>query len=138
MSQNLLNILKNIRIFASRLLQLRLWNLNSTSNFPVALRRLSCQISANQREGETSANVNKHQKTCAWVMTSLLMSSPPISILHRLFRCRYSNSRDLVASSPSFSRPAARAPRTACSQASSKATNTHKTNRNPPIANHKP
>ena len=50
-------------------------------------------------------------------MTSLLMSSPPISISHRLFRCRYSNSRDVVASSPSFSRPAARVPRRACSQA---------------------
>ena len=35
-------------------------------------------------------------------MTSLLMSSPPISISHRLFRCRYSNSRDVVASFPSF------------------------------------
>ena len=34
----------------------------------------------------------------------LLMSSPPISNLHRLFRCRYSNYRD-VASSPSFSAP---------------------------------
>ena len=46
-------------------LQLRLWNLNSTSNSPVAPRRLSCQISANQREAETSANVNKHWKTRA-------------------------------------------------------------------------
>ena len=44
-------------------LQLRLWNLNSTSNCPVAPRRLSCQIFANQREAETSANVNKHCKT---------------------------------------------------------------------------
>ena len=35
-------------------------------------------------------------------MTSLPMPSPPISILHRLFRCRYSNSRDVIASSPSF------------------------------------
>ena len=51
------------------------------------------------------------------VMTSLLMSSPPISISHRLFQCRYSNSRDVIASSPFFSRPTARAPRTACSQA---------------------
>ena len=42
-------------------------------------------------------------------MTSLLMSSPPISISHRLFRCRYSNSRDVVASSSSFSRLAYRA-----------------------------
>ena len=41
-------------------LQLRLWNLNSTSNSPVAPRRLSFQISANQREAETSTNVNKH------------------------------------------------------------------------------
>ena len=31
-----------------------------------------------------------------------MMSPPPISISHRLFRCRYSNSRDVVASSPSF------------------------------------
>ena len=40
--------------------QLRLWNLTSTSNFPVASRRLSCQISPNQRKAETSANVNIH------------------------------------------------------------------------------
>ena len=46
-------------------LQLCLWNLNSTSNSPVTPRRLRCQISANQREGETSANVNKHWKTRA-------------------------------------------------------------------------
>ena len=38
------------------------------------------------------------------------MSSPPISISHWLFRCRYSNSRDVVASSPSFSRADASAP----------------------------
>ena len=35
-------------------------------------------------------------------MTSLLMLSPPISISHGLFRCRYSNSRDVIASFPSF------------------------------------
>ena len=34
-------------------------NLNSASNSPVAPRRLSCHISANQREVRTSANVNK-------------------------------------------------------------------------------
>ena len=50
-------------------------------------------------------------------MTSLLMSSPPIRISHRVFRCIYSNSRDIVASSPSFSRSAAKAPRRAYSQA---------------------
>ena len=49
------------------------------------------------------------------VMTSLL-SSPPISILHQLFQCRYSKSRDVVASSPFFSCPVNRAPRRACSQ----------------------
>ena len=38
------------------------------------------------------------------------VASPPISISHRLFRCRYSNSRDVVASSTSIFRPAARAP----------------------------
>ena len=40
-----------------------LWNFNSTSNPSVAPRRLSFQISANQCEAETSANVNKHWKT---------------------------------------------------------------------------
>ena len=76
--------------------------LNSTSNSPVVPRRLSCQLSHNQHEAETSANVNKNWKHVPRVMTSLLMSSPPISISHRLFRCRHSNSRDVVASSPSF------------------------------------
>ena len=33
--------------------------------FPVAPRRLSCQISANQREAETSASANKIRKTSA-------------------------------------------------------------------------
>ena len=43
------------------------------------------------------------------VTTPLLRSSPPInSISHRLFRCRHSNSRDAVASSPFYSHPAAR------------------------------
>ena len=44
-------------------LQLRLWNLNSTSNSPVYLCWLRCQILANQSEAETSADVNKHSKT---------------------------------------------------------------------------
>ena len=50
------------------------------------------------------------------VMTSLLMSYSPIIISHRLFSCRYSNSREVVESASS-SRPAARAPRRACSHA---------------------
>ena len=82
---------------------------------------LSCQISVNQCEAWTSANVKKKNREnyVPRVMTSLLMSSAPISIWHPRFRCRYSNSRDVpvVASPPSFSRPAARAPRRAYSQA---------------------
>ena len=50
-------------------------------------------------------------------MTSLLMSYSPIIISHRLFPCRYSNSRDVVESAFSSSRPAARAPLRACSHA---------------------
>ena len=49
-------------------LQLRLWNLNSASSSSVAPHRLSCQISANQREAETSANltnIEKHVKARA-------------------------------------------------------------------------
>ena len=56
---------------------------------PVVPRRLSCQISANQHKAETSLKVKNHRKTCARAMTSLLMSSPPISISHQLFWCRY-------------------------------------------------
>ena len=71
--------------------------------------------SGNEREcKQTFKGTWKHAPR---VMTSLLMSSPPISISHRSFRCRYSNSRDVVASSPSLLRPAARKPRRACSQA---------------------
>ena len=46
------------------------------------------------------------------VTISFLMSSLPISIS----RCGYSNSRDVVASSPSFSHPTVRRPRRACWQ----------------------
>ena len=46
-------------------LQLRLWDLNSTCNSPVAPGRLSSQISGNQREAKTSANATKHWKTRA-------------------------------------------------------------------------
>ena len=82
--------------------------------FPVASCRLRCQIFANQRRNEqeckqTLKNTWKHAPR---VMKSLLMSSPPISISHRLCQCRA-----VVASSPSFSRPAARAPRRVCSLA---------------------
>ena len=92
-------------------LQLPLWNLNSTSNSPVAPRRLSCQIFANQREAETSAIVNKHWKTRAkgnGVITNVISAN-------QHFASTYSFSRDVAVSSPSFSRPAARAPQRACS-----------------------
>ena len=48
-------------------LQTHLWNLNSSSNSPVAPRQLSCQISANSRRSgnERKINVNKHWKTHA-------------------------------------------------------------------------
>ena len=101
-------------------LQLRLQNLNSSSNSPVAPHRLSCQISANQHKADKQAriltNIEKHVPR-AMTSDSLLMSSQPISISHQLFWCRYSISRDRVASSPSFSCPAARAPWRACVQA---------------------
>ena len=42
------------------------------------------------------------------------MSSPPISILDQFFWCRYSNSRDVVASSLFFSCPATRVPWRTC------------------------
>ena len=50
-------------------------------------------------------------------MMSLLMSSMPISISHPLFQCKYTHSRDVVVSCPSFCCPAARAPQRACLQA---------------------
>ena len=62
-----------------------LWRLNSTSNSPLAPRRLSCQISANQREEETSANETNVGKHVPGVMTSLLMSSLPISFRMNFF-----------------------------------------------------
>ena len=42
------------------------WNLNSTSNSPVAPCQVSCEISAKQCEAKTSADVNKHtcKNTC--------------------------------------------------------------------------
>ena len=59
------------------------------------------------RQSARSGNEHKCKQTLenTWkhvsrVMTSLLMSSPPISISHRLFRCRYLNSRDVVALFP--------------------------------------
>ena len=79
----------------------------------MAPRRLSCQIFANQRKVETSTIVNKHWKTHAkgnGVITSVISAN-------QHFASTYSFSRDVAATSPSYSHPAARAPRRACSQA---------------------
>ena len=103
--------------------------------FPV-----DCHISANQCECKQSlknmwkiiANVISAIQHFASTFSTLVSPrfffsfvnfSPALyypNAWNRLFRCRHSNSRDVVASSPSFSCPATRAPLIACSQASSK------------------
>ena len=89
-------------------MQLHLWNSNSISSSPVAPRRLSCQKrSANVSKRETRAKGND-------VISYVISANQHFA---SIFRCRYSNSRDVVASSPSFSRHAASVPRRACSQA---------------------
>ena len=98
-------------------LQLHLWNLNSTSNSPVAPHQLSCQISANQHEAGTSVNVNKHCKTCAKgndVITYVISANQHFA---SIFLMQIFSSSDVVASSPFFSHPAARVPRGACLKA---------------------
>ena len=98
--------------------QLRLWNLSSTSNSPVAPGRLSCQISANQLEAETSANVNKHLKACAKgndVISNFISANQHFASTFSLqmFKFQRRSCKALL----SFSLPAARAPGRACSQA---------------------
>ena len=95
------------------------WNLNPTKNSPVAPRELSCQISANQHEAEKSANVNKHEKKGAKgsdIISSVIYINQHFALT---FLMQISNSRDAVASSPSFSCPIARVRQRACSQATS-------------------
>ena len=96
--------------------------------FLAPLRRVLSSLRVNS-PGRSGCVAGKGRRACnyTWktleskcaprVMTSSLMSFAPISISHRLFRCRYSNSRDVVARSPSFSRPTSRTARRACSQA---------------------
>ena len=102
-------------------LQLYLWNFNSASNSLVAPHRTEQsdfhQTAPSRNKRKYKQSLKNTWKHAPRVMMSLLMSSPPISISHRLFRCRYSNSKDVVASSPFFSHSAARAPQRACSQA---------------------
>ena len=105
--------------------------LNFTSNSPVVPHQLSCQISVNYHETETSANVNKHWKTGAKgndVITDFISANLHFASTFN-FRCRYSNSRDLISSSPSFCHPFARAPRRACSEATSQYTQARPNNK---------
>ena len=90
-------------------LQLRLWNLNSTCGSP------STELS-DFRQSTRSGN-ERECKHVPRVMMSSLMSSPSITISHRFFRCRYSNSRDELQALRPFPHPEARVPWRACSQA---------------------
>ena len=81
-------------------------------NSPVTRRRLSCQISTNQREAETSANVNKVWKTRAKgndVITNDISANQHFASTFSLqiFKIQ----RRSCKLSPSSSRPAAREPR---------------------------
>ena len=101
------------------------------SNFPVVPHQLSCQISVNYHETETSANVNKHWKTGAKgndVITDFISANLHFASTFN-FRCRYSNSRDLISSAPSFCHPFASAPRRACSEATSQYTQARPNNK---------
>ena len=100
-------------------LQPCLWNLNFASKFPCGTTSTELSDFHQSAQSGNKCECKQTLKTM-WKMelTSFLMSSPPTSISHPFFRCRYSNSRDVVASSRSFSHPTARAPRCrACSQA---------------------
>ena len=83
-------------------LQLRLWNLNSS--FGSSSTELS-----DFRQSARSGN-ERECKHVPRVMMSSLMSSPPISISHRLFQCRYSNSRDELQALPPFPAPKKKCP----------------------------
>ena len=89
-----------------------LYNLYSASNFPVA------PVDRVVRFPPISANVSKHWKTRVKGNDDITNVISANQHFASTFWCRYSNSRDVVTSFPSFSRPAARAPRRACSQAS--------------------
>ena len=95
----------------SRRLTLRLWSPEFEFHLQFPCSSPSTELS-DFRQSARSENERECKQTFK-VMTSLPMSSPPISISHGLFRCRYSNSRDVVGSSSSFSLPAAKALRRA-------------------------
>ena len=97
----------------------RACNLNSTSNsiplwLPIDWAVRFLPISAKRKRAQILTNSEKHVPT---IMTSLLTSSSQISISHRFFQLPDQVHVHVVASSLSSSRPAARAPQRACSQA---------------------
>ena len=96
-------------------LQLCLCNLNSTSNSPVAPNDWAVRFRQSARSGnehECEQTLKTHAKGND--VTTNVISTNQRKFSHRLFRCRYSNSRDVVTSSPFFSCSVARAPRRAC------------------------
>ena len=87
-------------------LQLCLRSLNCASNSPIAPHWPSCQISANQHKVETSANAHSDRKNMRKI-TNVIFANQHFAST----RCRYSNSRNIVAGSPSFSLPIVKRPR---------------------------
>ena len=85
--------------------------------FPVAPCRLSFQISANQREAETSANVNKHWKTRAKgndVITNVISANQHFASTFSMQIFKFQRRSCKLSF---LSLPAARPTRRACSQA---------------------
>ena len=83
--------------------------------FPCGSQSTGSLICANQCEVETSTKVNKHWKTQAKgndVITDVISTNQHFA---STFSMRYSNSTDVVASSPSFFHPPPKAPQRACS-----------------------
>ena len=79
----------------------------ATTGNASAVRRL-CKV-------ETSANVNNHWETCAMgddIITNVISTNQHFT--STFLMQIYSNSRDVIASSPFFSRPASRVSQRAC------------------------
>ena len=97
-------------------IQLRLCNLNSTPNSPVAPHRLNCQIFANQRQAETNVKCKealKHTRRGYDIVTNVISANQHF-VSQKSMQIFKSQSRSCNVS---FSRPVARLPRRACSEA---------------------
>ena len=87
--------------------------------FPSGSRRLSCQISANQCEAETNANVKINRKIRAQgidVITNVISANQHLASTFSMHIFKFQR-RTCSCKLSYFSRPAARAPRRAYSQA---------------------